>query len=73
VPDIGGGGPLLAGAEPLRIGQSALLSFSPLGSATAGTLYVSASAGPQMAIRITGPTGRVRVLRFDRGAGSWQP
>ena len=54
VPDMGGGGMLAAGADPLRIGRSNLLSFSPTGSATAGTLYVSAPRGPQMAIRITG-------------------
>ncbi len=73
VPDIGGDGMLSAGADPLRIGRSSLLSFSPTGSATAGTLYVSAPRGPQMAIRITGPTGRVRLLRFDMGASAWLP
>jgi hypothetical protein len=73
VPDMGGLGTLAAGADPLRIGRSDLLSFSPTGSATAGTLYVSAPRGPQMAIRITGPTGRIRVLRFDPGASAWLP
>ena len=73
VPDMGGGGMLTAGADPLRIGRSDLLSFSPTGSATAGTLYVSAPRGPQMAIRVTGPTGRIRVLRFDTGASAWLP
>jgi hypothetical protein len=73
VPDIGGEGVLAAGADPLRIGRSALLSFSPTGGATAGTLYVSAPRGPQMAIRITGSTGRLRLLRFDTGAGAWLP
>ena len=73
VPDIGGSGVLATGSDPVRIGRSTLLSFSPTGSATAGTLYVSAPRGPQMAIRITGPTGRVRVLRYDTGAGRWLP
>jgi hypothetical protein len=73
VPDMSGGGMLAAGADPLRIGRSDLLSFSPTGSATAGTLYVSAPRGPQLAIRITGPTGRLRVMRFDTGAGAWRP
>ena len=73
VPDIGGGGTLSTGDDPLRIGRSDLLSFSPTGSATAGTLYVSAPRGPQLAIRITGTTGRMRVLRFDTGAGAWLP
>jgi Tfp pilus assembly protein FimT len=74
VPEIGEGGTVLAaGSDPVRIGRSALLSFSPTGSATAGTLYVSAPRGPQMAIRITGPTGRVRILRYDLGARAWLP
>jgi hypothetical protein len=62
-----------AGSDPLRIGQTSLLSFSPTGSCTSGTIYVAAPAGPQLAIRIMGATGRTRVLRFDRGAGQWLP
>jgi len=73
VPDMGGGAALTAGSDPLRIGRSALLSFSPSGGATAGTLYVSAPHGPQMAVRITGATARLRVLRFDVGSQAWRP
>jgi len=73
VPDIGGNGSLDVGSDPVRIGRSSLLSFSPTGSATAGTLYVGALRGPQFAVRVLGSTGRVRVLRFDAGAGIWQP
>jgi type II secretory pathway pseudopilin PulG len=72
VPEPETGAPLAAGGDPLRIGPSTLLSFSPLGSSTSGTLYVSAPTGPQMAIRIFGATGRVRVLRFDTAAGQWR-
>jgi hypothetical protein len=63
---------LAAGADPLRIGASSLLSFSPLGSATSGTLYLPAPTGPQMAIRILGATSRMRVLRFDAGVRQWR-
>lgn len=62
---------LSAGADPLRIGASTLLSFSPLGSATSGTVYLAGPAGPQMAIRILGATSRMRVLRFDAGDRQW--
>lgn len=64
--------PLAAGSNPLRIGRSTLLSFSPLGSATGGTLYLAATAGPQMAVRIFGATSRMRVLRFDAAARQWR-
>lgn len=73
VPEIGGSGTLETGTDPLRIGRSSLLSFSPTGSATAGTLYVGATSGPQFAVRVMGSTGRLRVLRFDTGTGTWQP
>lgn len=73
VPDVGGSGTLETGSDPIRIGRSSLLSFSPTGSATAGTLYVAAVHGPQFAVRVMGSTGRMRVLRFEAGAGTWQP
>lgn len=73
VADIDGSGVLPSGGNPLRIGRSSFVSFSPWGSATAGTLYVAAERGPQLAIRITGATGRIRLLRFDPGASAWRP
>ena len=73
IANLGGGPDLAAGDDPLRIGNSSLVSFSPLGSATSGTLYVAARQGPQMAIRIYGATGRVRVLMFDAQARQWRP
>jgi len=69
--DVSGSGVLTPGDDPLRIGNTSMLTFSPLGSATSGTLYVAAHRGPQMAIRIFGATGRVRVLMFDARARQW--
>jgi len=73
VTDVSGPAVIAPGDDPLRIGSSALLTFSPLGSATSGTLYVAAYRGPQMAIRVFGATGRVRVLMFDAQARRWRP
>jgi Tfp pilus assembly protein FimT len=73
IEDVAGAVALNAGDDPLRIGGTALVSFSPLGSSTSGTLYLSGHRGPQMAIRIYGATGRVRVLTFDRAARQWRP
>ncbi len=70
--DVGGAGEIAPGDDPLRIGNTALLAFSPLGGATSGTLYVAAHRGPQMAIRVFGGTGRVRVLMFDAQARQWR-
>jgi len=56
----------------LRIGRSHIISFSPLGSSTTGTLYLSNDYGLVYAVVIFGSTGRVRVARY-RGNGKWQP
>ncbi len=73
ITDVAGSATLSAGDDPLRIGNTSLLAFSPLGSATNGTLYVAAHRGPQMAIRVFGANGRVRVLMFDAQSRQWHP
>jgi len=73
VTDAGGSGSLEPGSDPLRIGRTALVTFSPLGSSSSGTLYVAAHRGPQMAIRVYGASGRVRVLMFDARTRQWHP
>jgi len=73
ITDAGGSGNLAPGDDPVRIGHTSILTFSPLGSATSGTLYVAAPGGPQMAIRVFGATGRVRVLMFDAQTQQWRP
>ena len=55
----------------LQIGRSHIVSFSPLGSSTTGTLYLSNEYGLVYAVVIFGSTGRVRVARY-RGGGKWQ-
>ena len=70
--DAGGTGVLNAGDDPLRIGNTPLLAFSPFGSATSGTLYVAGHRGPQLAIRVFGATGRVRLMTFDSQARQWR-
>jgi Tfp pilus assembly protein FimT len=60
------------GAEPVRLSGSTLLSFSPIGTATAGTVYVLGADGTQLAVRVLGATGRTRVLWFERSTSRWQ-
>ena len=59
------------GGDPLRIGSSRLLSISPVGTATSGTLYVRGRDGTQLGVRITRATGRTRVLRSDERSRQW--
>ena len=59
VPDPEGGATLIAGSDPIRIGSSNFVTFSPVATATSGTLYLAARHGPQVCVRILGATGRV--------------
>jgi prepilin-type N-terminal cleavage/methylation domain-containing protein len=59
------------GTDPVRIGSTNLLSFSPLGSATPGTIYVRSREGVQLAVKITGATGRTRLLRYVPRTREW--
>jgi hypothetical protein len=72
VPDPDGGGTLAGGSDPLRLGPTNFLSFNPIGSCTSGTIYLAAATGPQMAVRVMGATGRLRVLWFDQAGQRWR-
>jgi type II secretory pathway pseudopilin PulG len=72
VPMPEGGGILAAESDPVRIGNTNLVSFSPLGSSSSGTIYLAGRDGSQMCVRLLGSTGRVRVLWFDRARAAWR-
>ncbi len=59
-----------ASADGVRIGSSRILTVSPDGTATSGTLYVLGRRA-QYAVRVLGATGRTRVLKYDTGARAW--
>jgi prepilin-type N-terminal cleavage/methylation domain-containing protein len=60
-----------AGLDPVKLGASNLLSFTPLGTSTSGSVFVRGRDGSQFAVRVLGATGRVRVLRFVVHSGTW--
>jgi len=65
------GQPFNAG-DPVQIGSSTLLSFSPLGSSTSGTLFIRGQRGTQFAVRVLGATCRTRTFEFYFGEARWQ-
>lgn len=65
------GGTLHPGDDPVRFGRSDIVTFTPLGTASSGTLFVSDSRRVVMAVVVYGGTGRIRTWRFDRHAGRW--
>ena len=68
--DAGGTPP---GTDPIRLGSSSILTFTPLGTSSPGTLYVRGRRSIQYAIRILGETGKTRILKFDSRTWRWKP
>jgi len=68
VPDADGASS--GSTDGVRIGTARLLTMSPDGTATSGTLYLAGKGG-QYAVRVLGATGRVRVLSFNPGDSTW--
>jgi len=52
-------------------GGSNLLSLTPVGTATAGSIYIRGGNGPQFAIRVLGPTARTRIQQYDERRRVW--
>jgi Tfp pilus assembly protein FimT len=59
-----------SGTEGVRVGSARILTLSPDGTATAGTLYVHGRRA-QYAVRVLGSTGRTRVLKYNTGDRTW--
>jgi type II secretory pathway pseudopilin PulG len=58
------------GTDGVRIGSARILTMSPDGTATSGTLYLEGRRA-QYAVRVLGATGRTRVLKYDSGQRTW--
>jgi type II secretory pathway pseudopilin PulG len=61
------------GTDPIKLGSSNLLSFSPLGSSSSGSLYIRGRGAAQYAVRVSGETGRVHLFRFLARSRRWEP
>ena len=72
LPPIDPGGASPAG-DAIKLGAGNSVSFSKLGSATPGTIYITGPSRTQFAVRIVGVTGKIRVYRFVKGTGKWLP
>lgn len=49
-----------------------LFSFSAAGTASSGTVYLQAGVSTQVAVRVLGATGRVRLLQRHPISGAWE-
>jgi type II secretory pathway pseudopilin PulG len=59
------------GDAPVLLGGTELLTFTPGGTATSGTIHVLGRDGSRFAVRILGVTARVRVQRYDLRSQTW--
>jgi len=66
------GDPLSPAASAVQFNRSTICSFSPNGSATPGTVYITDGGGELLAVRVTGSNGRVRTLRYNTGSRRWE-
>lgn len=57
--------------DPVKFGRSDIVSFSPLGRSSSGTLYLDDGAGGLWAVVVFGPTVRVRIWRWDARRKRW--
>ncbi len=62
---------LTAADSPVRFGSSTLVSFSPVGSASSGTIYVTDGRRGFYAVVLFGPTARLRVWRYVPEEHRW--
>ena len=72
LPSIPGAeGSAAPGSDPIRLGSSDGVTFTPAGTATSGSLYILGRGGVQLVVRIYGETGRTRILKYYSGTGQW--
>jgi hypothetical protein len=63
--------PWTPAADAVMLGGTTILSFSPNGTATSGSVYVIGRDRSQWVVRVLGVTARARVLRFERATNGW--
>lgn len=59
-------------SDPVRLGQSDLVSCSATGGCSSGSVFIRSSLGDQYLVRVAGVTGRTRILRFDARTRGWR-
>lgn len=66
-----GSGALAPSSDPVRFGRSDIVTFTPWGTSSSGTLYISDGRDTVAAVVLYGGTGRIRFWKFDRQARRW--
>jgi type II secretion system GspH-like protein len=72
LPPVDPAGPA-PGDDPIRLGSSDMVTFTPTGTSSSGSVYIRGPRGAQYVVRVYGETGKTRILRFNAGDGQWIP
>jgi hypothetical protein len=59
------------GEDPVKLGAGGVLTFSPVGTATPGSIFVLGKDGTQFAVRVLGATARTRLEEYDARRKKW--
>lgn len=65
------GDPLTSASAAVQFGKSTLCSFAPNGESSSGTIYLTDKFTELWCVRVYGASGKVRLLRYNRGAKTW--
>src|SRR5262245_7292667 len=60
------------GSDPIRLGTSDMVTFTPLGASTPGSVYIRGRGKVQYVLRVFAETGKIRMLRFYPGSREWR-
>jgi Tfp pilus assembly protein FimT len=63
--------PGVQATQAVALGGTTIMSFTPTGTATSGSVYVRGRDGTQWVVRVLGVTARARVLRYVPATGAW--
>jgi len=69
IPDVSTGRRIANPDDPVKFGSSSICSFSPLGASSPGSIYFTDGIALQGVVRVYPGSAKVRVLRWDAGAG----
>lgn len=58
-------------ATPVRFGKAKLVSFSPRGSSSSGSIFMTDGHRLVAVVRVFGPTGRIRTMIYDPSTAEW--
>jgi prepilin-type N-terminal cleavage/methylation domain-containing protein len=66
------GGWLSVSASPVNFNASTICSFSPRGTCTPGTMFLSDRWSEVWAVRAYGATAKLRIMKYDFRAARWE-